>query len=193
MHFSSIKVTARLVTLEIVTKRGEVQDTRRIQSSNEPSHSFREALRGCAEIALEILELSRSYTNFTCTGAAFSIEKDETRGAVLTCVKQVKAAKTAVAINTPYLRERPSETQKEAAGFYIDGMQAALDTLEAEATLYLHGLKRQGDLFDAPQDETAIDPPVAADADGERPAPSAERAETMLTFPSGERITYAHT
>jgi hypothetical protein len=147
MRFKHIGYKGGSLNLRWEVKIGEVTGSYGIEGKNEPSASFRDALAALTGVALQILDIPRNVQNFKATGVHFSEDKNGVRGAVITTIKMCKAAKVGVAINTPYLAER-SETQKEAQGFYIDGMEEALRELEAEANLYFKGLERQGNLFD---------------------------------------------
>lgn len=149
MRFKKIGYDGKKVLLIWEVKIGGVTGNYKVEGESDPSPGFRDALTALGTIALSILEFPRSIQNLKATGVSFSENKDGVRGAVITTVKNCKATKVATAINTPYLEERKA-TQKESPGFYIDGMQEALDTMEEEANLYFKGLDRQGSLFEQP-------------------------------------------
>lgn len=135
--------TEKGIKIKFETGNGEQAS---IAYYEDPRPEFDEALQGCVQPALELLELSRAdyAAGMMCTSVTFS-EDDETWGASVAMKKTLALVDKTWSIVTPHL-------PAEGAGDVLPkSLVQAVERVSAEAKLYVAGERAQLSMFPPPE------------------------------------------
>lgn len=147
MKFTKIKYNGEKVGLSWTEKKtGGTEIEHNLQSVAAPAPELPAALKAFERFVEEILEVPRSWMeSLKVTGVSVNQEDDSRVGIVITSQKKVANANGPVVVNTPHLRE-PQKLGEEGPGFFLKGMDAAIEQADRAATGYVQGKRAQREL-----------------------------------------------
>ena len=195
MEFTKIKRTSegRLEFGWRVPPSPERKDDERegaLRSYDQPLQEFTDAMQALVPHVVKLLELPEKYgESMRVSGVSISYTKEDRKGAVITCLKQVAGANAPLVLNTPYLPEMDLDDPNPSMP---TDMLAAIEALEAQAARYVDGEREQRDLFgDEAKDEAAAVATLAQDPEFVGAvagmAPKAGSGVDTVTISSGGR------
>jgi hypothetical protein len=121
-----------------------------VVTREEPHPDFKDALQGLAGGLLELCELDGAVEEdqITIRGVSFSYAKDDSVGAVITGLRELRNSNAPLVLNSPHklLESMADEPQEEQ--LLPDAVVSALDDLITQALAFLNGKRSQGDLFE---------------------------------------------
>lgn len=149
MNFTKIKWSAkdRKVSLSWVETKvtgDTIEHT--LTSPDAPRPEFLKALTALQPFAAEICECEEWGKSFRPIGVTLTSGKDGEEGVVITCLRSVQVSPAPVVVNTPHL----------LSDAWPRGLVDALNLLETEAELYVHGNRAQTEMFDGKEEEGAV-------------------------------------
>lgn len=148
MRIMKLKYDGEVV--EVISSEGEGRWDRseRLTSRDAPHPDLKLALQALKPLALEICELDTQYgQKMRVQSVSWSYDKDGFRGAVVTCLRELRGVPSPLVINTPSLSERETD---EVEPTMPRAMSNALDALEQEAEKFVNGYREQADMFAGP-------------------------------------------
>lgn len=150
MNFTKIKFNGEKVSLSWTEKKsGGTEIEHNLHSAQMPSPDLPAALKAFDKFVEELIEVPRDWmATLKVTGLSINEEEDGRSGLVITCLKKVGAANGPLVLNTPHLRQ-PLKLGEEGPGFFMDGMEGAIESADRAATGYVDGKRAQRNLFDA--------------------------------------------
>ena len=153
MKFSKVKYDGKKVELLWTEKQpGGTKIEHNLTSGQAPEKRFKDAIDEFVSFVREILELPAEYTmdGFRVTGVSTNEEEGDGRaGCVITSQKKLAATNAPLVINTPHLREpMEGDANQDGPGFFIAGMEEAIEELHTCARRYVDGEREQRDLFE---------------------------------------------
>lgn len=154
MHVTKIKRLPNAVHITRLEVQGPNEAEIVLKSIERPAPEFDAALRAFVDLVLALLHLPDTYReNLQVTGLSINYEDaDERMGLVVTCQKHLPEAKAPLILNTPHLRQ--ALDGEVDPGFFIKGMEDALEVAIGEAKAFINGRREQHDIF-ADQHEAA--------------------------------------
>ena len=147
MNFTKIKYNGDVVELEWGKERDDGSEvSTRFKCFDAPLEDFKKAMIAFRALVAHITDLPGEWvTDLAITGLSINTEKDGRRGLVITAMKKLPTANSPLILNTPHLRELVDEPP--GPGFFVDGMDRAIERAEKAATEYLKGKREQVELF----------------------------------------------
>lgn len=137
-----------------VANRGDWDD-HIVSTKDEPHPDFLEALKGLARGVLRLCELEQAIDpdELTVRGVSISYGKDETKGVVVTALRELRTSPAPLVLNTPHklLEERDENTPEDQIA--PRAVVEAVNRLEREAKAFLGGKRSQGDLFEGAEND----------------------------------------
>lgn len=157
MKFFKIKYNGEKVALSWTEHRpGGTEIEHNLHSGQTPAPDLPAALKRFEPFVEELLELPHEWMDtLKVTGLSINEEEDDGRaGLVITCQKKLAGANGPLVLNNPHLRE-PVKLGEEGPGFFLDGMDTAIESANNAAQGFVQGKRAQKDLFeeDAPKDK----------------------------------------
>lgn len=150
MQFTKIKYDGKQVELAWTEKKKSTEIIHTLSSKEQPDIELPNALAGFADFVERLAEVPHAWMrNVRVTSVSINVEeKDGRLGLVITSQKKLADANSPLVVNTPHLRQSV-KLGEEGVGFFLVGMEDAIDRAERAAQGFVGGKRTQTNLFDS--------------------------------------------
>jgi hypothetical protein len=149
LKFTKIKYNGEKVAISwLETKPGGTEIEHNLHSTMKPAPDLEASLERFSRFVEEILEVSHEWMGgLRVTGISINTEEEDGRaGLVITCQKKLALTNGPLVVNTPHLRE-PKNLGDDGPGFFLAGMDMAIDQAFTAATGFVQGKRAQREIF----------------------------------------------